>query len=132
MSWRSSVRVFSSCLVLLMTAMTEVTRPLVVHAAEEVRLLIGGPLIFSVSVDSLEAFAESGEINSDLRLFMRFANEQAQTGLRQALQANIPLSVQQVDNLGYSVLCQNVLFNLGQREQDASHPPYILCNYIIV
>jgi hypothetical protein len=115
-----------------MTAMTEVTRPLVVHAAEEVRLLIGGPLIFSVSVDSLEAFAESGEINSDLRLFMRFANEQAQTGLRQALQANIPLSVQQVDNLGYSVLCQNVLFNLGQREQDASHPPYILCNYIIV
>ena len=114
MSWRSSVRVFSSCLVLLMTAMTEVTRPLVVHAAEEVRLLVGGPLVFSVSVDSLEAFAKSGEINSDLRLFMRFANEQAQTGLRQALQANIPLSVQQVDNLGYSVLGQDVLFNLGK------------------
>ena len=83
-------------------------------AAEEIRLLVGGPLIFSVSVDSLEAFANSGEIAEDLRLFTRFANEQARAGLRQALQASIPLTVQQADNLGYSVLGQDILWNLGE------------------
>ncbi|MEM6451789.1 MAG: alpha/beta hydrolase [Cyanobacteria bacterium P01_D01_bin.105] len=85
-----------------------------VYAADEIRLLVGGPLVFSVSVDSLEAFAQYGDINKDLRLLTRFVDGEAITGLSQALQASIPLTVQQVDNLGYSVLGQDILSNVGQ------------------
>ncbi|EDX86297.1 conserved hypothetical protein [Synechococcus sp. PCC 7335] len=114
MGWRYLLRVLSPCLILLTATLTETIRSRSAYAAEEIRLLVGGPLIFSVSVDSLEAFAQTSEIANDLRLFTRFADEQALIGLRQALQASIPLSAQQIDNLGYSVLGQDILFNLGK------------------
>lgn len=96
------------------TAVAGVAESRSAYAADELRLLVGGPIIFSVSVDSLEVFAQSGDINDDLRLFTRFANEVAVARLRQALQSSIPLTAQQVDNLGYSVLGQDILFNVGQ------------------
>lgn len=119
---RSLCRVLTPCLFLFIGTAAEVARPKpviphgrgVANAAEEVRLLVGGPIILSVSVDSLATFAETGEVAEDMQLFTRFANEEAITGFRQALQANIPLTVQQVDNLGYSNLGQDILFNVGK------------------
>lgn len=83
-------------------------------AAEEIRLLVGGPLTLSVSVDSLETFAATGEVSDDMRLFTRFANEEALAGFRQALQADVPLTVQQVDNLGHSTFGEDILRNVGK------------------
>lgn len=114
MGLRFFCRVLTPCLFLLVGAVAEVARPKPAIAAEEIRLLVGGPITLSVSVDSLETFAETGEVAEDMRLFTRFANETAIAGLRQALQANIPLTVQQVDNLGYSDFGQDILFNVGK------------------
>ncbi|MEL6777334.1 MAG: alpha/beta hydrolase [Cyanobacteria bacterium J06597_16] len=116
------VQFFSRMVASLMTSglmvgvgvLTDFALPKPAAAAEEIRLLIGGPLVFSVSVDSLETYTQTGEIAEDLRLFTRFANDQALAGLQQALQSEIPLSVQQVSNLGYSDLGEDVLLNLGK------------------
>lgn len=85
-----------------------------VIAAEEIRLIIGGPLLFDFSVDSLETFAETGEINEDLRLATRFLDDTALTFLRETLQRPIPLDVVQTDNLAYSTLGQDLLENFGK------------------
>ena len=114
MSLRSISRVLTPCLFLLAGVVTEMVEPKGAIAAEEIRLLVGGPLTLSVSVDSLETFAETGEVAEDMRLFTRFANEEALTGFRQALQSDIPLTVQQVDNLGYSDFGQDILSNVGK------------------
>ena len=94
--------------------LTQAVLPRPAVAAENIRLLIGGPLLFSVSVDSLDTYAQTGEIEEDLRLFTRFAPDAALDGLQQALQTEIPLTVQQVSNIGYSELGEDVLRNLGK------------------
>lgn len=114
MGLRSFFQVLTPCLFLFVCSVVEVAKPRAAIAAEEVRLLVGGPIILSVSVDSLVTFAETGEVAEDLRLFMRFANEEASAGFRQALQSSVPLTVQQVGNLGYSDLGQDILFNVGK------------------
>ncbi|EDX83813.1 conserved hypothetical protein [Synechococcus sp. PCC 7335] len=88
--------------------------PKTASAAEEIRLNVGGPILVSVSIDSLETFAESGEIGSDLRLITRFLNENELQRIRQALQRPVALSVVQTDNLVYSKLGGDFLQNLGK------------------
>ena len=84
-------------------------------AAEEIRLIVGGPaLILPFSVDSLETFAETGEVASDLRPFARFLDEETEGLIRQGLQRPIPLNVVQTSNITYSALGQDALENLGK------------------
>ncbi len=94
--------------------MIETILPRAATAAEEIRLNVGGPILFSVSVDSLETFAETGEIEPDLQLVTRFLGEDTLPLLRQALQKPIPLDVVQVDNLAYSSLGGDLLQNVGK------------------
>ncbi|MEL6223009.1 MAG: alpha/beta hydrolase [Cyanobacteria bacterium J06627_8] len=85
------------------------------RAAEEIRLVVGGPgLVITLSVDSLDTFAQTGDIERDLRLFTRFINDENLTLLRQGLQRPIPLDVIQVDNLAYSALGEDILQNVGK------------------
>ena len=114
MCLRSVSRLLTPLLFLSMGTIAEITKPKAAIAAEEIRLLVGGPISLSISVDSLKTFAETGEVADDMRLFTRFANEEALVGFRQALQADIPLTVQQVDNLGYSDFGQDILLNVGK------------------
>jgi predicted dienelactone hydrolase/ABC-type amino acid transport substrate-binding protein len=67
-----------------------------------------------VSVDSLETFAETGEITSDLKLYARFLSDPLLEQLRTALNFKLPLDVVTVDNVAYSPLGRDVLFNLGK------------------
>ncbi|MDJ0707231.1 MAG: alpha/beta hydrolase [Leptolyngbyaceae cyanobacterium MO_188.B28] len=89
--------------------------PKPVKAAEEIRLIVGGPaLVLPLSVDSLDTFAQTGEIAGDLRLFARFLDQETLMQIRQGLQRSIPFNVVQVDNVAYSSLGQDALQNLGK------------------
>ncbi|MEO1792862.1 MAG: alpha/beta hydrolase [Cyanobacteria bacterium J06629_19] len=94
--------------------LTDVTFPKSVSAAEEIRLNVGGPIAFSVSVDSLATFVETGEIEDDLRIVTRFLDEGNLQLVRQTLQRPIPLDVVQIDNLAYSTLGNDLLQNFGK------------------
>ena len=85
------------------------------RASEDINLIVGGPgLVITLSVDSLETFAQTGEIEKDFRLFTRFVNDENLALLRQGLQQPIPLDVVQVDNFAYSALGEDVLQNVGK------------------
>ena len=84
------------------------------NAAEEIRLDVGGPIVFSVSVDSLQTFAETGIIENDLRLFTRVAGTETTELLRQSLQKSFSLDVVQVDNIVRSSLGSDFLQNIGK------------------
>jgi len=84
------------------------------QAAEEFRIRVTGPLLLTLSVDSLETFAETGEITGDLRLYANFLNDETLAGLRQMLQFRFPLDVVTVSNLSYSPLGRDTLTNIGK------------------
>ena len=83
-------------------------------SAEAVRLYIGGPLMISLSLDSLETFAETGEITGDLKLFTLFFNEQMMAQLRRGLQQRLPLNVVQAYKLSYSPLGRDAIAEIGK------------------
>jgi predicted dienelactone hydrolase len=84
------------------------------EAAETIKIRATGPLIFSLSIESLETFAETGEITGDFRLYARFLDDAALTSLRQLLQFKLPLDVVTTSNLSYSPLGRDVLTNVGK------------------
>jgi predicted dienelactone hydrolase/ABC-type amino acid transport substrate-binding protein len=69
--------------------------------------------VFTLTVDSLETFAETGEATGNFRLLARFLNEQALAGLRPILQFKFPLDAKTVGNLSYSPLGRDVIGNVG-------------------
>ena len=111
---KSLIGLSATALLLSLGVLVDVVLPKPAAAAEELRLTLGGPFVFSVSVDSLETFAETGEINEDLRLLTRFLGEDTLNQIRQSLQAPIPYSVTQIDNILYSNLGRDALQNLGK------------------
>lgn len=88
--------------------------PAAAHSAEEFRVRVTGPLLFTLSVDSLQTFAETGEITDDFKLYARFLSDDALVGLRQLLQVKFPLDVVTVSNLSYSPLGRDTLTNVGK------------------
>jgi len=85
-----------------------------VEAAEAFKIRATGPFIFTLSIDDLETFAETGEITGDFKLYARFLNESTQQSLRQLLQRRLPLDVVTVSNLSYSPLGRDALTNVGK------------------
>lgn len=85
-----------------------------VRAAEEFTIRATGPLIFSLSIDDLETFANTGEVTGDLRLYARFLDEELLANLRQILQMRFPIPVATVGHLSYSPLGRDALTNLGK------------------
>ncbi len=82
-------------------------------SAEDITVRLTGPLVFTLTLESLETFAETGEVTGNLRLLARFLNEQALAGLRPLLQFKFPLEARTVGNLSYSPLGRDVLGNVG-------------------
>ena len=105
---------FSTAALVAIGLATEVVLPRPVQSAETIRLLVGGPLLFDLSVDSLETFAQTGEITDDFAIYARFMNEETLAALRQGLNRRLPLDVVTVDSLAYSPLGRDALFNLGK------------------
>jgi hypothetical protein len=66
-------------------AFLDASQPRPSYSAEAIRITTTGPLAVTISIDSLETFAETGEVTDELKLYARFMNdyllEQLQTGL---------------------------------------------------
>ena len=84
------------------------------EAAEEIKIRATGPFIFTLSIDSLATFAETGEITGDFKLYARFLDATTLDYLRQMLQFKLPLDVVTVSNLSYSPLGRDALTNVGK------------------
>ena len=83
-------------------------------SAEAVRFYVGGPLVVSLSLDSLETFAETGQITGDLKLFTLFFDDQMMAKLRQGLQRRFSLNVVQTYKLTYSPLGREAIEQVGK------------------
>jgi predicted dienelactone hydrolase/ABC-type amino acid transport substrate-binding protein len=95
-------------------AFLDASQPRPSYSAEEIRITTTGPLVVTISVDSLETFAETGEVTGDLKLASRFMNDYLLEQLQTALTFNMPLDVVTVGNVAYSPLGRDALFNLGK------------------
>ena len=108
-------KLISTGVLLSVGFLTELTGPKAVRAAEEIRLIVGGPaLVFSLSVDSIDTFSQTGQVPDDLRLFATFLDEERLNLVRQTLQRPIPLNLTQMGNIAYSALGRDALQNLGK------------------
>jgi predicted dienelactone hydrolase len=85
-----------------------------VEAAEEIRIRATGPFIFTLSIDALETFAETGEITDEFKLYAGFLDDTTLASLRQLLQFQFLLDVVTVSNLSYSPLGRDALTNVGK------------------
>ena len=92
----------------------EVSYPHPGYGAEEIRLLVTGPFVFTLAVDDLETFAETGEVTGDLKRYVPLLDEGLLALLREGLTLKIPFDVVTVDHLAYSPLGRDALFNLGK------------------
>lgn len=76
--------------------------------------LRAGPLKLSLSVDSLETFAQTGVVDRELQFYARFAGEEAMTQLRAALKQRFQISSVVVSRLSYSPLGEEAIRQLGE------------------
>ncbi|GAB4531930.1 MAG: hypothetical protein Tsb0014_15870 [Pleurocapsa sp.] len=83
-------------------------------SAEKIDLSLNSPLEVSLSLDSLETFAETGEITGDLKLFTLILDDKMMAQLRQGLQRRLNYDVKQVYNLTYSPLGREALEQIGK------------------
>ncbi len=109
--WTTTLSIAS---LLVAGAGTEALLPRPVQSAETIRLAVGGPLVLSVSVDSLKTFAETGEINADLKLVARVLDAETLQLIRGGLSQPIPLNINAVSHLAYSPLGRDALFTIGK------------------
>lgn len=72
-----------------------------------------GPLNFSLSVDALATFAESGEITPEFRFYARLIKPKQREELRQLLQRRFKVSPVAVSQMTYTPLAEAALKRLG-------------------
>ncbi|MBF2018383.1 MAG: alpha/beta hydrolase [Rivularia sp. T60_A2020_040] len=68
----------------------------------------------SISVDSLEIYAKTGEVNDELAAYFRYIPEASQQELREVLLAPIPLRSVEVSQFLYSPIGEKLLENISQ------------------
>jgi predicted dienelactone hydrolase len=68
----------------------------------------------SISVDSLETYAKTGEVNDELAAYFKYVPKESLEDLRQALTAPIPLEAVEVSQFLYSPIGETLLENLSQ------------------
>ncbi|MBD2019129.1 alpha/beta hydrolase, partial [Leptolyngbya sp. FACHB-36] len=76
-----------------------------------------GPLNFSLSVDSLATFAETGEITPEFRFYARLLKPQLRDQFRQVLRRRFKVAPLAVAQYTYTPLGEAALQNLGQAIQ---------------
>ena len=80
-----------------------------------------GLLEQSLSINSLETYANEGKIDQDLAAFAKYANPQELAQLRKLLLTRIPLSPLEVSQFLYTPLGERLLARLGQVIQTPAH-----------
>ncbi|MBE9212444.1 alpha/beta hydrolase [Plectonema cf. radiosum LEGE 06105] len=68
----------------------------------------------SISVDSLEIYAKTGQVNDELAVYFKYVPEASQEELREVLLAPIPLKAVEVSQFLYSPIGEKLLENLSQ------------------
>ncbi len=68
----------------------------------------------SISVDSLETYAKTGQINDELAAYFKYVPKENRGELREALLAPIPLKAVQISQFLYSPMGETLLENLSQ------------------
>ncbi len=68
----------------------------------------------SISVDSLETYAKTGQINDELAAYFKYVPKENRGELREALLASIPLGAVEVSQFLYSPIGETLLENLSQ------------------
>ena len=111
---RITIRLTTLCTIATIVAIAEsiTARPSI--SAEAVRFYIGSPVTVSLSLNSLEIFAETGEITGDLKLFTLFLDDEMMAQLRQGLQQRFPINVVQTYRLSYSPLGRDAIAEVGK------------------
>lgn len=98
-----------SCLITCVPALTA-NRAV---SAERLKLSFG-IVERSISVDSLETYAKTGEINDELAAYFKYVPEENRGQLREALLAPIRLGAVEVSQFLYSPIGETLLENLSQ------------------
>lgn len=96
----------------LVAIISSIITAIPVKAAERI-FFFYGPLEFSLSVNSLVTFAETGIINRDLRLYLRGANQEQLNKFREALRLTYPLSSVQVYQFFNTAIGEDILTRIG-------------------
>ncbi len=68
----------------------------------------------SISVDSLEKYAKTGQVNDELAAYLKYVPQSRREELRQVLLARIPLGAVEVSQFFYSPIGEKLLENLSQ------------------
>lgn len=89
------------------------------HAADTITFSFG-LLERSISVESLEEFAETGTVNADLRLLFKFLDEDAEATFRDALNTPTTLDLVAVANSLYDPIIEQSLGYIGNTIQTES------------
>lgn len=97
---------------LLGTAAIVLTSSQPTHAAEQLYFTYG-PLGRSLSIEELRDFAETGEPSRQLRWYLNVANLEPEK-FRAVLTKEVPLGLEFIDRLTYSLPGEFALFQLGQ------------------
>ncbi|MDF5717696.1 MAG: alpha/beta hydrolase [Rhizonema sp. NSF051] len=79
-----------------------------------------GILERSIPIDSLETYAKTGKVDSELSDYVKRANKNQLTQLRQVLLTPIPLNVVQVSQFLYTSIGERLLSSLGKVIQQES------------
>lgn len=83
-----------------------------VNAADKIRLVYG-PFNCSLSVESLKAYAETGEITSEFKPYTNFLNEQSLLQLRHWLQKDFDRDVVGISDYTHSPQGEELLQEIG-------------------
>ena len=68
----------------------------------------------SISVDSLETYAKTGQVNDELAAYFKYVPEESRGELREALLAPIPLGAVEISQFLYSPIGEKLLETLSQ------------------
>ena len=106
----------TSCLVLGLGILTAAWKPKPAISAERISAYIG-PLQISISVDSLETFAQEGKINSDLALITDRLDEKTLDEFRKILQKRFDLSAAQIYRVARVPMVERLVSQIGRAVQ---------------
>ncbi|NEP01824.1 MAG: alpha/beta hydrolase [Symploca sp. SIO2E9] len=102
----------SSCVALGLGILPALLQPKPALSAERIRIF-AGPLEFSISIDSLETFAEEGEIRKDLAFYTNRLEEPTVQQLRQLLQKRFKISHVTLYRITHMPMAEALLRALG-------------------
>ncbi len=106
----------TGCLILGLGILPLALKPKPVLSAERLSAYIG-PLQISISVDSLETFAQEGTINSDLALITDRLDEETLVKFREILQKRFDLSPTLIYRVGRVPMVERLISQIGRAVQ---------------